>query len=227
MLSEIRTTLVGAVKGVSGGIADIVPDVFVAIVLALLGWLFGSAVGKVVSQLVATAKPEPWLEKAGVTGLFARAGYHIDLAALLGWLARAFFIVVFLVAAFDVLGLAAVNDFLVSVLEYLPKVAVAIFILFVAALAADVVGSVVSGTAHVAGGRIAGALRTMARWAIWVFAIVVALSELGVAPQYMLTLFTGFVAMLALAGGLAFGLGGKEAAAEFITDVRAEMRGKR
>jgi len=59
------------------------------------------------------------------------------------------------------------------------------------------------------------------------FAFIVALSQLGIAPQYMYTIFAGFVAMLALAGGLAFGLGGKEAAAEFIRDMRAEVREKK
>lgn len=57
---------------------------------------------------------------------------------------------------------------------------------------------------------------SVAKWAIWIFAIIIALSELGIAPAFMQILFTGIVAMLAIAGGLAFGLGGKEAASRAI-----------
>jgi hypothetical protein len=69
-----------------------------------------------------------------------------------------------------------------------------------------------------------GLFLTQHRWAIWIFALMVAFSQLGIAPQFMNILFTGIVAMLALAGGLAFGLGGKDAAGEFIREVRSEIK---
>jgi hypothetical protein len=135
-----------------------------------------------------------------------------------------FFIIVFLVVALNVLGLSEVNVFLLQVLAYIPNVVVAMFILFIASMAADILGSLISGASLAVGSHVAHLLGSITRWAIWIFALMFAFSQLGIAPQFMNILFTGIVAMLALAGGLAFGLGGKDAAAEFIKEVRSEIK---
>lgn len=224
MLETMKDQLTSAVQEVALGVADFVPKIFVAVVFLALGWIFGSAVGKVVRQLVEAAKADEWLRKAGVDKVFERAGYTLNTGVFLGWLAKLFFVVVFLIAAFDVLGLSEVNEFLRMVVGYIPQVIVAAVILFVASVAADIVGGAVSGAAKAAGGSVAHFLSSLVRWAIWIFAFMFALAQLGVAPQFMQILFTGIVAMLALAGGLAFGLGGKDAAAEFIRKVQTEIR---
>jgi len=91
-------------------------------------------------------------------------------------------------------------------------------------LGIDFVDGVVSVTSQAVGSHVAHLLGSITRWAIWIFALMFAFSQLGIAPQFMNILFTGIVAMLALAGGLAFGLGGKEAAGEFIREVRTEIK---
>jgi len=119
--------------------------------------------------------------------------------------------VVFLVASLDILQLTAVTDFLkTSVLGYLPNVIVAALVLVVATVIADFMGKVVTASAKASNVRSANFLGTLTRYAIWIFALIIALGELGIAAAYMQIIFTGLVAMLALAGGLAFGLGGKE-----------------
>ena len=114
-----------------------------------------------------------------------------------------------------------------EVLTYIPQVLIAAVILFVASVVADILGDMVHGTVSALGSRVSHLLGTVTRVSIWVFAIIMALSQLGVAPQYMFTLFTGFVAMVALAGGLAFGLGGKEAAADLIREIRTDIKLKK
>ena len=66
-------------------------------------------------------------------------------------------------------------------------------------------------------------LGTIAKYSVWVFAFIIALGQLGVADYYMSVLFTGIIAMLSIGGALAFGLGGKEAAARFISKVGEEV----
>lgn len=227
MFQSLQTVLVQSLRDVAGGVADMLPKVLAALVFVILGWIFGAAVGKVVRQLVESVNADEWLKKAGVDVYLEKAGYTLNSGAFLGWLSKLFFIIVFLVAAFDILGLSQVNLFLVQVLAYIPQVLVAAIILFVASIASDLLSGVVTGATKAMGSRVSEMLGTMTRWAIWMFAFIVALSQLGIAPQYMYTIFAGFVAMLALAGGLAFGLGGKEAAAEFIKDMRAEVREKK
>jgi hypothetical protein len=117
-----------------------------------------------------------------------------------------------------------VNIFLQSViLSYLPQVIVAVLILLVAAVVAEVVRDIVTGAAkaaHVRSAELAGAV---AKWSIWIFAILAALDHLQVASAFVQTLFTGVIVALSLAFGLAFGLGGQEAAARYIDKVRGEM----
>ena len=120
-------------------------------------------------------------------------------------------------ASFDVLGLNQVNDFLQQVvLLYLPQVIVAVLILLVTALIADAMQSLVVGSAKAAEVKSANFLGSVTKWSIWVFAILMALFQLGVAAPFLQTLFTGFIVALALALGLSFGLGGKDTAKRIL-----------
>lgn len=224
MLQLLQNELAQSILNVTGGVGAVLPNIIAALLFIILGWIFGVAVGRVIAQIVDALRVDVWLAKAGVDKVVERAGYRLNSGAFLGWLAKLFFIIVFLVVALNVLGLSQVNDFLLSVLAYIPNVFVAMLILFIASVAADIVGGVVSGASLAVGSHVAHLLGSITRWAIWIFALMIAVSQLGIAPQFMNILFTGVVAMLALAGGLAFGLGGKEAAADFIREVRSEMR---
>ena len=225
MPKEIITSVVESTQGVTGGIILFLPKFIGAVILLALGWLFGTAVGRVVQQLAEMAKLDEHLRKSGFDKALERAGYGLNSGLFLGWLAKLFFIVVFLMAALQVLGLTSVNDYLKVVLTYIPQVVVASLMLFFASIAADIVSNLIGGASKALGSSVAHLLATVVRWSIWIFAVIIALSQLGIAREFMLTLFTGIVAMLALAGGLAFGLGGKDAAAEFIKSVRQEIKG--
>ncbi len=96
-------------------------------------------------------------------------------------------------------------------------------VLVIATVVSDVVGKIISGGAAAANVKSANMLGTVAHYAIWIFAIIIALSTLGIAPALLQILFSGIIAMLAIAGGLAFGLGGKEAAAKTIEKIKGDM----
>ncbi len=122
------------------------------------------------------------------------------------------------------LGLRQVNIFLQDVvLTFIPQVIVAVLILIVAAVVADASQKVVVGAARAAEIRVAHFLGGLTRWSIWVFALLIALSQLGVANFFAQTLFTGVVIALSLAIGLAFGFGGQEAASRFIEKLRKDI----
>ena len=176
------------------------------------------------SQIINALKVDMALESLGAKEVVSRAGFKLDSGAFIGGLVRWFFIVVFLMAAVEVLGLREVTAFLRDiVLWYIPKVIVAAVILVAAAVLADVAQRLVRGSAQAAHLPSAAFLGGVTRWSIWVFAILAALYELGVAGPFVQTLFTGFVAMVSIAGGLAFGLGGKDAAARFVERLRSDI----
>lgn len=206
------------------GVIGFVPNLLVAVLIFIIGWIVASIIGKLLSQVITALKLDHALRSAGFEHVMRRAGMELDSGYFVGQLVRWFVIVVFLIASLQIVGLTQVNDFLSNVvLGYLPNVIVAAFILLVAGIVADATQRVVSGSARAANVPSAGFLGGVARWAIWTVAIIAALSHLGVAPAFMQILFTGLVGMLALSGGLAFGLGGREAAARYIERLRSDI----
>jgi hypothetical protein len=134
----------------------------------------------------------------------------------LGELIRWFIILIFLIPAVDQLGLGAVNEVLKSLLLYIPNVVVAVIIVAIGAIFAKIGRDFVTATATGIGADLSNMVGEVARWAIIIFALLAALTQLGVATDLIRIIFTGFVAMIALAGGLAFGLGGRETAEKLL-----------
>ncbi|XKT74536.1 MAG: mechanosensitive ion channel family protein [Patescibacteria group bacterium UBA2163] len=206
------------------GVIAFIPNIIVALIIFVLGWLVGAALGRIVSQIIKALKVDSALKSTGLNDVVSRAGFELNSGAFLGALIKWFFIVVFLVAALDVLQLSQVNEFLQNVvLGYLPQVIVAVLILLVAAVIADLAAKAVSGAAKAAHVRSAGLAGSVAKWSIWIFAILAALDHLQVASAFVQTLFTGVIVAVSLAFGLAFGLGGQQAAAKYIEKLRSEV----
>lgn len=208
------------------GVVGFVPNLIAAIVIVLVGWGIGTLFGRIVAQVVSALKIDEALRKAGVEDFLAKGGINLNAGAFLGGLLRWFVMLVFLIGAFDVLHLSQVTVFLRDILNYLPQVIVAVLILIAAGIVADAMKKVVLSSAMTAEITSAGFLATITKWVIWVFAILVALSQLGIAAGFVQTIFTGLVVALSLGLGLSFGLGGQEAAGRLIDKVSKEISNK-
>lgn len=207
------------------GSVAFIPNLVVAIVIFIVGWLVGVGLGRVVAQIVDALRVDQALRSTGIERLLSRAGFELSSGRFLGFLVEWFFIIVFLVASLDVLHLTIVNLFISDiVLGYLPQVIVAVLILLVAAVVADAAERVVTGSAKAAAIHSAGFLGKVARYSIWIFAILAALAQLNVATVFVQTLFTGVVIAASLAIGLSFGLGGQAAAARYLDRLHSEIR---
>jgi len=205
-------------------VAQYLPAILAAVIVFVIGWIVGVILYRVVVEVVRVLRLDEALKSAGVNEVARNAGFNLDVGRFLGTLVEWFVIIVFLVAALDILGLTRATIFLQTVvLLYLPQVIVAALILILGAIVAEVVKNLVAGSARAAGAHGANLAGTVAKWAIWVTAILAALNQLGVATEFVQTLFTGIVVAASLAVGLAFGLGGKEAAARTIERVRSEI----
>lgn len=227
MLQTWSDVLVAAFQQLWGGTIMFIPKLIIAVIIFIIGWVIAVALGKLVAQIIRAFKVDKVLQSLSIEEPLAKAGFRLDSGAFLGGLIRWFFIIVFLMAAIEVIGLSQVNIFLKDVvLGYLPNVIVAALILIVAAFVANATQRIVVGSAKAAGVPSTKLLGGITKWAIWVFAILAALYQLGIAGVFAQTIFTGFVAMLAIAGGLAFGLGGKEAASRYVERLRKDMGGE-
>lgn len=216
--------LVSSLKGIALGLASFVPGLIFAVAIFVIGWVVAVLVEKIVEAVFKSLKIDSALRAAGTEEVVKRAGYNLNSGRFVGSLVKWFVIVVFLVASFDILGLTQVNEFLSTVvLYYLPKVIVAVLILMVAIVVAEATKKVVIGSARAAHLSSANFLGSVTKWAIWIFAVLTVLFQLGIAAPFVQTLFMGVVVAVSLAVGLSFGLGGKEAASELIAKLKHEV----
>ena len=125
-----------------------------------------------------------------------------------------------MLAASDILGFYSLSNFLKEVLLYIPNVIVAVLIMLAAVVIANALRHVVRASVKGAQLHASNFLGSLTWWAMVVFGFLAALSQLGIATAIVNSIVTGFVAMLALAGGIAFGLGGKDYAASLVNRLR-------
>jgi hypothetical protein len=202
-----------------------VPRIIGFIVVVLIGWFVASLIAKAIATLLRTVRFNDLAARTGITAFAQRARVTTDpaemVATIVKWLIR----VVVLLVAFDVLGLPAVSEVLREFLLWLPNLIVAIAVLLIAGVAAGALSNVVRGAAAEAGFRNPETLATVTRVTVWAFAVVIAVNQLGVAQALIATLLTGVVGAVALAVGLAFGLGGRDMAARKLEQWDNRTRG--
>ena len=219
-----RTVLGSSFVNLWDGVSSYVPSIFVALVIFVVGWVIGAFLGRVVEQIFESIKVDNALRSAGVEEVIERGGLKLNSGAFVGGLVRWFVILAFLIASFDALHLNQATEFLrYVVLVKIPQIIVAVLVLMVAAVIAEFVHKLVMASARAAGIHSAGFAGSLAKWTIWVFAIIVALSQVGIADEFLLTFFQGVIVAISIALGLSFGLGGQEAAAHYIEHVREEI----
>ena len=127
-------------------------------------------------------------------------------------------------AAASILGLTQISQIVNAILLWLPNLVVAIVIVVIGTLIAKFVSGVVRGSTSQMGFTNPNLLASVAYYAIVVFAVMAAIDQLGIAETVVDTLFIGLVAMVVLAAGLAFGLGGQQTAAQITAGWYAKGR---
>jgi len=206
------------------GFIQFAPKLIVAIIFFIIGWVLGSLVAKAFEHVFTSLKIDKLFQSVKLDDFLNRAGMKLNSGYFVGQVVRWFIIIVFLLPSLNLVGLTYISAFLKDdVLGFLPRVIVAALILIIATVVADALSKAVVAGAKTMNLSSANMLGSVAKYAIWVFAFIIALGQLGIASAYMQILFTGIIAMLAIAGALAFGLGAKDAAGRFISKLGEEM----
>jgi hypothetical protein len=219
-MTNIGETLVNSLNSALAGVGAFIPKFVVGLIILLIGIIIASIVKQIIVSLFKSLKIDAFLHKYGVPELKDEYSWTNLLAELVRW----FIIIVFLVPTADVWGLSRITTVLNEFLLYLPNVFVAAVIALVGFVIARLVHDVVLVSAKKVDAKTASGIATVARWAVNIFVILAVLNQLGVAPDLVRILFTGLVAMLALAGGLAFGLGGQDAAKDALDGLRKRLK---
>lgn len=201
------------------------PNLIVAIIVVVIGWLLAVFLGKLVYKILEVIKIDHLANQLGLRNLSAKVEKKLSLAALGGWLVKWFFFLGSFIAAADILGLQEVSNFLYQdVLNYAGHVIVAMAVLLLGILAANFFSAIVTATVKASGLHKGDVLGAMTKWAILAFAVIAALSQLQIATAFLEDLFRAIIAMLAIAGGLAFGLGGRDHAKKILDAIESDLK---
>ena len=193
-----------------------IPRVIGFLVILVIGWLIAGVLAAAVAALLRAVRFNDLAQRSGLAGFVHNMGVRKDTAGVLADIVKWFVRLIVLVVAFDALGLPAVSNVLQQFLLWIPNLVVAMIILVIAGLAANALGDLVRGATAQAGFDNPDLFATITRVAIWGFGIVIAVNQIGVAQTLVNTLFMGLVGALALALGLAFGLGGRDTAGQIV-----------
>jgi hypothetical protein len=199
-----------------------IPSIVGALLLLVVGWIVAGIVGGLVTRLLRKVGLDQLATKAGITAFLQRARMKLDAAGLAGGIITWYVRLIFVIMAANAVGITAVSSVLNQIIAFIPNLLVALLILGAFAWLAGVTRNLVTGATESAGVQNSGALATLAYATVLGFGIVAAASQIGVAATLINILFTGLVAAIALAFGLAFGLGGREEAAGVLRDWRGQ-----
>jgi hypothetical protein len=190
------------------------PALLGAIILLIIGWIIAAALAILVRRGLRAIGLERGVERSGIGRFIEQTGTRWTVSGVIAALVKWSIFLVFIQAAANVLGMAQVTAIINSIILFIPSLIVALAIVVIGALIAQFVARLVRGSLSEMGVSNPGLFARLTQYAIIGFAVVAALNELGIAENVVNTLLVGLVGAIALALGLAFGLGGREVAAQ-------------
>lgn len=222
MLAELewKNVIVDPVREMLTRILAYLPILLGALVILIVGWIVAKAIKRIVDWLLKVVRFDTLADKAGISGILRKGDLTISAREVVSSIVYWLIIIMVLVMAVDALGLPKASDVLTSLFAYVPKVIAALLVLVVAMFLA----SFVSGIVRIAAGNAKlpkpELLAGISRWAIIIFAVTISLAQLGIAPLLVTATFNIILGGVCLALALAFGLGGKDAAARYLEELK-------
>ncbi len=214
------TVVVNSLQNLWMGFVEVLGSVVGALAVLLVGLIVASGLAAFIRKVIEMIKLDSFLRSLGIEKFFERGGMRINSGKFFGKIVYWFIVIVFILAASDILGFATLSEFLREVLLYIPNVIVGVLIMLAAIVLANFLKDIVKSSVKSAKLKGYKFLGSLTWWAITVFGFLAAISQLGIAKDIVNTLVAGVIAMIALAGGLAFGLGGRDYAKYLISRLR-------
>lgn len=224
---DLSDVLQGPLLELWDTVISYLPNLLGAIVVFLLGIIVALVLRSAVEQIIKLLRIDDLAQKLEIKSQFERVGVHLHIGRLFGWIVKWFFIIVALIAATDILGWDQLTDYLQEIVLFIPNVIIAVIILLAGILLGNFVQRIVKSAVEAAQLASAEFLSGISKWAIVIFSFMAAMVQLEIAPDLIRVLFTGLVFMLALSGGLAFGLGGRDHAERFLARLKKDISSER
>jgi small-conductance mechanosensitive channel len=206
----MNETLLQPLQNALSTFLSYLPQLVGAIVILIIGYIIAKVLQAVVGRVLQGIGFDGWMEKGGIKQFFDRAQTNYTPATVLGRLVFWFVFIITITMATDALGIPQVSAVLGQLIAYIPSIIAAILILILAALLASFVSSIVRGATG------SDLLASIARYAIIVYAVFAAITQLGIAVELTAPTFLILLGAVALAAAIAFGIGGREVAQDIL-----------
>lgn len=200
------------------------PTLIFAIIIFVVGWFIAIGIGALISQVLTKLKFNKISDKGGWKNALDKAEITVNPSEFIGNIVKWILVVTFLTWSVEVLGSDQFAKFLSGILAYLPNVIVAALIFVVTVIIVDIVEKIVRVAIEKSKVGYSQMASSIVKWAIWIFAILAILEQLGIARAFMQIIFSGIIAVLAISFGLAFGLGGKETASDILNGLKRKLK---
>mgnify|MGYP001574202616 CR=1 FL=1 len=223
-ISNWQDAIIVAGSSVLSRLAIFIPNLLGAILILIIGWLAGAWLRFLVSKILGAVKLNALITGTAVDSFLKKAEIRGKIEDILGNTVRWLTIFIFFIAAVNILGLSTVSQVLNNILGYMPRVFSAAIVLLAGVLLAGLVESLVKGAVGSVAVSVSRFLGKLASWIVMIFATLAAISELGIAANFINTLITGTIAMFSLGLGLALGLGSKDIVKEILTEWYGAVR---
>lgn len=217
---EIKNSVLDSTTEIFTKMNDFWPNIAGALLVILIGFFLGWLVEKLVLKSARKIKLTTLSDKIGLDHLLKKAKIKSSASAIIGKFLKGYIVFMFLMSAANILKLQQFADFLNTIIEYIPNLIIALGIILIGIRFGETTSAIIETTLKVAKSSTAKVMANISKYALIAFAVMAALAQLDIANEIVMTLFIGFISMIALGGGLAFGLGGKDVVRELLEDLR-------
>lgn len=224
-MTDIGDIILNDIQRLASGSVLFLLKLIPSLLVFILGWFISAGIGKIVTEILKKMRLDKIFESTGWKDAMEKAEIKTTISEFTGSLVKWILIIVFLAISSQIIGVERFSAFLFEgIIPWLPNLLVAVLILVVTVIVAQFAEKMVKASVSKAKMDYVNLAGIIVKWSIWFFGIFAILSQLGIAEKLVLSLFQGIMALIAIAGGLAFGLGGKEFASDILKSLKEKMK---
>ncbi|HOF45010.1 MAG TPA: hypothetical protein PLI02_02005 [Candidatus Pacearchaeota archaeon] len=203
---------------------DVLPNIFLGIVIILLGLYISKKIRDLVIHFLNRLRLNQMLSSLGWQEFFNRFDTKLDIPRFFGTITQIYFLLWVVLLVLDMLSLSIVGDIISNIINYYPNIFISIVIFIVAVFIADFSKKIIVSDFREEKLTYSNFLGNIIASSVWVIAILAILYQLQIAQTLILIAFIGFIALIVLTVGIAFGLGGKEIAKKTLEDIEKKIK---
>ncbi len=207
-------------------VATALPKIIGALLILLIGWIIAKLLKKAIVKLLLLVRLNTLSEKVGIEKFLKQGGMKSTAVDLVGSLFYWIIMLTVILAVFNSLELTSAQDLFNSIILFIPNIIVALVILLFGLYAARFIANVLSSSLKNMNDQTAEVIEKVAYIAVLVFTVFLVLGQLKIAQDIITNAFILVFGAICLAFGLAFGLGGKESAAEVLKNIKTKKEAK-